>query len=74
MKARSFIRILILFVLICFRLDIPAHAAPTVNVASRVEQNFSTHWRYTPKDVPGGENPELKDASFEQVSVLMPIS
>ena len=67
MTPRSFIGILL--VGICFCLGIPAYPAPTVKVAPRVEQSFSTHWLYTPKDVSGGENPEVQDSSFEQVSV-----
>jgi len=45
------------------------HAEVAVEVAPRVEQNFSTHWLYTPKDVSGGENPALNDAGFDHVSV-----
>jgi len=56
-------------VAICFSFCVPAYLASTVNVSPRIEQNFSTHWLYAPEDVPGGENPALKDSSFEQVSV-----
>jgi beta-galactosidase len=45
------------------------HAETTGDVAPRVEQNFSMHWLYTAKDIPGGENPDLKDAAFDHVSV-----
>ena len=44
-------------------------AETAVEIAPRVEQNFSTHWLYTPKDVSGGENPALNDAGFDHVSV-----
>jgi beta-galactosidase len=46
-----------------------AHAQVAVEISPRVEQNFSTHWLYMPKDVTGGEDPGLKDAGFDHVSV-----
>jgi beta-galactosidase len=46
-----------------------AYAQVAVEIAPRLEQNFSIHWLYTPKDIPSGENPALKDADFEHVSV-----
>src|SRR4029077_11885203 len=39
------------------------------DVSPRLEQNFSTRWLYTPKDVTGGESPTLQDAGFDHVSV-----
>ena len=46
-----------------------AYSEAAVEISPRVEQNFSTHWLYTPRDVGGGENPALSDASFDHVSV-----
>ena len=45
------------------------HAQNVAKIFPRVQQNFSRHWLYTPKDITAGENPELKDSGFERVSV-----
>jgi beta-galactosidase len=48
---------------------LPAFSASLGDVSPRLEQNFSTRWLYTPKDVTGGESPTLQDAGFDHVSV-----
>jgi len=53
--------------LVC--LGLSASAAPAVDVSPRIEQNFSMHWLYSPRDVSGGESAALDDSAFEQVSV-----
>lgn len=52
-----------------FMLAAFAQAETPFQTTPRVEQNFSTHWLYMPKDIVGGEDPNLKDAGFDHVSV-----
>ena len=42
-------------------LAIPAYPASLVDMPPRAEQNFSTQWLYVARDVPNGEQPDLKD-------------
>jgi beta-galactosidase len=50
-------------------LAIPVYSAPVADIAPRVEINFSTHWLYVARDVPGGEKADLSDSGFDHVSV-----
>ena len=54
---------------ILFALVVTSYSDSLADTAPRVEQNFSTHWLYTPHDLPNGESAALKDSSFEHVSV-----
>jgi hypothetical protein len=43
-------------------LTVPAYSS-VVDLAPRVETNFSTGWLYVPRDVPGGEKADLSDCT-----------
>jgi beta-galactosidase len=43
--------------------------AGSFDISPRRELNFSTGWVFIPKDIPGAEQPEFDDNSFEHVSV-----
>jgi beta-galactosidase len=57
------------FVVLGLSIVLPAFPDSNVDVTPRVEQNFCTHWLYTPHDVANGERIGLKDDGFESVSV-----
>lgn len=70
----SKVRLLSILILICITFAVLsakafAQAQTTVEISPRLEQNFSIHWLYTPKDIAGGEKPALNDGGFEHVSV-----
>jgi hypothetical protein len=50
-------------------LAVPAYPAPVGHTAPRIEFNFSTHWLYAARDVPGGETADLSEEDFDHVSV-----
>lgn len=58
-----------LFLVVLVAVCVPCRASSAVSLTPRIEQNFSTAWLYSARDISDGERADLDDKAFERVSV-----